>query len=169
MVNEKLERKLVERLEDAHAMERAVSRSLDSMIDTTDDEEILVDLHHHRDETDRHIALLEARLRAHGGDPSRVKDLAAIAGAFFKGLADFGRDDKPAKNARDGFVTEHLEIAQYELLERLAVRAGDEATADVARRNRADEQAMAEKIARRWDQVVDAILTAEGIGPAVRH
>lgn len=163
MVDDTLERTLVEHLEDAHAMERGVRRSLEAMIETTEDPQIQADLQHHHEETGRHIDQLEDRLRAHADDPSALKDLTAVGTAFFKSLADFGRDDKPAKNARDGFVTEHLEIAAYELLERVAVRSGDEATAEVARRNRADEEAMAEKIARTWDRVVDASLARKGV------
>jgi ferritin-like metal-binding protein YciE len=166
MADDRIERKLLDHLEDAHAMEKGVRRSLEVMIETTDDPQMQADLQHHHEETGRHIELLEERLRAHGDEPSALKDAAAVVSAFFKSLADLGRDDKPAKNARDGFVTEHLEIASYEVLERLAVRAGDEATAEVARRNRADEEAMAEKIARSWDRAVDAIVAREGVAAA---
>lgn len=80
-----------------------------------------------------------------------------------KGLQDQIRGDKPGKNARDGFVTEHLEVAAYELLERLAVRAGDAETAEVARRNRLDEERMAQKIASSWDKVMDLTLKDAGL------
>jgi ferritin-like metal-binding protein YciE len=45
----------------------------------------------------------------------------------------------------------------------LEQRAGDIDTADVARRNRPDEQAMAEKIACSWDRVVELGLREEGV------
>jgi hypothetical protein len=45
----------------------------------------------------------------------------------------------------------------------VADRAGDKETADVARRNKADEQAMAAKIAALWDLAVDLSLKEEGV------
>jgi ferritin-like metal-binding protein YciE len=93
------------------------------------------------------------------------KDLAAIAAAQAKGVADLWRADKAVRNARDAFVTEHLEIAAYELLERLAERAGDRETAEVARENRTEEEAMAERIASNWDRFLDLVLSEEGLRP----
>lgn len=162
-MSEDIKSQLVEYIKDAHAMEANVSRMLDSMISTTDDPEIRSELEHHKEETERHKELLAERLDAHGEDTSTVKDIAAQGGAFMKGLVDFARSEQPLKNARDGFVTEHLEIASYELLERWARRAGDEETAEVARRNRADEQAMAQKIAGNWDKFIDLTISKEGV------
>jgi ferritin-like metal-binding protein YciE len=158
-----LQQKLVDYIEDAHAMEQNVLQMLDSMIATTQDEDIVEELEHHKMETERHEQLLRERLQALGRDTSLRKEAQSIAGALIKGVADQVRGDKAGKNARDGFITEHMEIASYELLERLAQRAGDEETAEIARRNRADEEAMAQKIASNWDKFVDLTLTEEGI------
>ena len=73
------------------------------------------------------------------------------------------RKDNAGKVARDGYTAEHLEIASYELLERMAKRAGDEETAEVARLNRADEVAMARKLEASWDLALDVSLGQEGL------
>jgi ferritin-like metal-binding protein YciE len=162
---EKLRRKLVEYVQNVHAMEQNVLLMLDSMILTTKDQEIVSMLRQHKDETRHQEQRLSERRRALGGLglASVGKDLAAIAAAQAKGVADLWRTDKAARNARDAFVTEHLEIAAYELLERLAERAGDPETAEIARTNRAEEAAMAERIASNWDRFLDLALSEEGI------
>ena len=73
------------------------------------------------------------------------------------------RPDKPGKNARDCYTTERMEIVAYELLERLAKKADDEQTAEVARKNRADEQAMARKIDSNWDRFLELTLATPGV------
>ena len=163
MAERTLQQELVDYIEDAHAMEQNVLQMLDSMIATTRDDAIVQEFEHHKMETERHEQLLRERLEALGRDTSIRKEAQSIAGALLKGVVDQVRGDKPGKNARDAFVTEHMEIAAYELLERLADRAGDEETAEIARRNRADEEAMAQKIAANWDRFLDLTLAEERI------
>ena len=155
--------KLIGYVQDAHAMECSVVRMLDSMIGTTTDPEILARLTEHRRETDRHVQLLEGRLTALGKGRSRVADTAAVAAALLKSVGDRVRHDRPGKNARDAFVVAHEEIATYELLERLAMRAGDGETARVAREIRRDEEEMAHWIASHWDRFLDLTLAESGI------
>lgn len=155
--------KLIDYVRDAHAMEKNSLTMMNSMLRTTTDPELREMLEHHVQETEQHQSRLRERLEAMGESTSTVRDTGALLGSVFKGLLDQVRPEKPSKNARDGYVTEHLEIAAYELLERLAVRAGDEATAEVARQNLLDERAMADKLANTWDKVIDLTLEEEGI------
>ena len=162
---QRLRRKLVEYVQNVHAMEQNVLLMLDSMILTTGDPEIVVMLRHHKEETRRQEQRLSERRRALGGLglASVGKDLAAIVAAQAKGTVDLWRADRAVQNARDAFVTEHLEIAAYELLERLAERAGDRETAELARENRAEEEAMAQRISSNWDRFLDLTLAEQGI------
>jgi ferritin-like metal-binding protein YciE len=163
MAQSELQTKLGDYVEDAHAMESNVLQMLDSMIATTEDKQILRQLKQHRQQTERHQKRLQARLEDLDRGASARKEAQSLAGALLKGVTDRVRGDKPGKNARDGFITEHMEIAAYELLERLAERAGDRKTAQVARQNRRDEESMAKKIANNWDKIVDLTLAEEGI------
>ena len=165
VAQDRLRRKLVDYVQNVHAMEQNVLLMLDSMILTTGDAEIAGMLRQHKEETRRQERRLNERLKALRGLnlSSTGKDLSAILAAQVKGVADLWRADKPLRNARDAFVTEHLEIAAYELLERLAERAGDPETAEVARTNRAEEEAMAQRIASNWDRFLDLTLNEEGV------
>jgi ferritin-like metal-binding protein YciE len=158
-----LQTKLGDYVEDAHAMETNVLQMLGSMISTTSDPEIRAELERHKEQTEAQEQRLRDRLEALGRSPAIRKETQTIVGALMKGVADQVRGDKPGKNARDGYVTEHMEIAAYELLERLAERAGDRETAEVARRNKREEEQMAEKIAANWDKFLDLTLDEEGI------
>jgi ferritin-like metal-binding protein YciE len=149
MPDDKLQQKLVDYVQDVHAMEQNVSTMLTSMISTTDDPQITEMLKHHKEETEEHERRLRERLDAMGGGTSTTKAVGGIGAALFKSVGDMARTDKPGKNARDGFMTEHMEIAAYELLERLAKRARD-------------EQVMARKIASNRNRFLDLTLATPG-------
>jgi ferritin-like metal-binding protein YciE len=160
---DKMREKLVGYVQDAHAMEMNVQVMLTSMIASTDEPKIKGRLEEHLEETRQHADRLAKRLDDLGQGVSLRKEGAAIMASLPKGMLDQVRADKPGKNARDGFVTEAIEIAAYQLLERLAERAGDEKTASVARKNRAEEERMREFFDRTWDLVVDLTLKQEGL------
>jgi ferritin-like metal-binding protein YciE len=163
MADEKLQQKLIDYIEDAHAMEQNVSTMLTSMISTTDDPEIKEMLEHHKEETERQESRLRERLDALGAGTSTRKQAQTVAAALLKGVTDVARGDQAGKNARDGYTTEHMEIAAYQLLERLAQKAGDTETAEVARQNRVEEEAMAKKIDESWDRFLDLTLAENDI------
>jgi len=160
---DELQAQLVKHIDEAYAMEQNVLRMLDGMIQTTDDPEIKRELQQHKLETQQHADRMEKRLRAHDASPSMVKEAGGIVGALMKGVLDMARPEKAGRNARDGYATEHMEIASYELLVRIAERAGDEETAAAAREIIGEEQAMAKKIEANWDRFAELSLREQGI------
>jgi ferritin-like metal-binding protein YciE len=86
-----------------------------------------------------------------------------VMAALMKGVVDLARSEKAGRNVRDGYATEHMEIASYQLLQRVAERAGDAETAAVARQNCAQEEAMAKKIEQCWDKAVELSLAEEEV------
>ena len=154
---------LVKHIDEAFAMEENVKRMLDSMIAALDDPQVVDLLEHHKAETEQQSQRLRRRLEAHGSSPSLVREAGGIIGALAKMPLDMVRSEKAGRIARDGYATEHTEIASYQLLERVAVRAGDEETAEVARQNRAEEEAMARKLDELWDRFAELSLREEGV------
>jgi ferritin-like metal-binding protein YciE len=158
-----LEQQLVKHIDEALAMENNVLRMLDGMIGTTDDPEIKTALERHKAETEAHATRMEKRLEAHGSSPSTVREAGGVLGALMKSVVDMARGEKAGRNARDGYATEAMEIASYQLLERIARKAGDEETAEAARLNREDEEKMAKEIEQNWDKFAELSLAEEGI------
>ena len=154
---------LIKHLDEAHAMEQNVLRMLDGMIATTDDPEILDALEHHKLQTQGHADRMVQRLEAHDASPSTVKQIGGVIGALAKLPLDLVRGEKAGRNARDGYATEHLEIASYELLRRIAQKAGDEETATAALEIIEQERAMARLIEQNWDKFAELSLQEEGI------
>jgi ferritin-like metal-binding protein YciE len=162
-VSDDINAQLIKHIDEAHAMEQNVLRMLDSMIQTTDDPQVIDRLEHHKGETQAHAERMRSRLEAHGASPSMVRQAGGIMQALAKIPLDVMRADKAGRNARDAFATEHLEIASYELLARIADRAGDHETAAAAREIIADEQAMADFVSQNWDLFAQASLREAGV------
>ena len=160
---DQLKAQLIRHIDDAHAMEQNVLRMLDGMISTTDDPQILDALEHHKVQTQHHSDRMAERLEAHDAMPSTVKQIGGVLGALAKMPLDFVRGEKAGRNARDGYATEHLEIASYELLRRIAEKAGDEETATAAKQIIAEERAMATLLEENWDRIAELSLREEGV------
>jgi ferritin-like metal-binding protein YciE len=154
---------LTKHLDEAYAMEQNVLRMLDGMIETTDDPGMVDALEHHKHETQDHARWVKERLEAHGADTSKVREAGGILGALAKMPLDLVRGEKAGRNARDGYATEHMEIASYELLKRYAQAAGDEETVEVCDRIIEQERAMAERIASSWDVAAEQSMKDEGV------
>jgi ferritin-like metal-binding protein YciE len=163
MTDKDIRGQLVSYLTDAVALEQNVEQMLGGMISSTAEPTMKARLEQHLEETRAQQTRLRERLDSYGESESAIKNMAAKAGAAMKGMLDMGRSDNAGKNARDGYATEHLEIAAYELLERVATMAGDQDTAAVARTNRAEEEDMARFIEAHWDDVATQSLREEGV------
>src|SRR3954470_20843408 len=154
MATRTLSDQLVKYLTDAHAMEVQALAQMRTAPDLAGDPQLAEGFREHCAETERHEALVRERLEAHDAKPSRLEDL--LGGLSGKGFVLFARSqpDTPGKLAAHAFSYEHLELATYDLLERVAERAGDAETAEVARRIRAEEDAMSRRLGESWDATV---------------
>ena len=103
---------------------------------------------------------VEERLSAHGASPSRLQDAAMRLGALNWGAFFQAQPDTPGKLAAFAYAFEHLEIGGYELLRRVAQRAGDDETAATADGIIAEERAMAGSVQALFPKALDASLAA---------
>jgi ferritin-like metal-binding protein YciE len=158
-----IQTQLVNHIDEAHALEQTVLRMLDGLIQSAEDPEIIDRLEHHKLETQQHESLMRGRLEAHGATPSMVKQAAGMLEALMKMPLDIVRGERTGRGARDAYTTEHLEIASYELLRRVAERAGDEETARACLDILEQERAMARFIEENWDRFAEQSLREAGI------
>src|SRR3954453_10583178 len=163
MASRTLDEQLTKYLTDAHAMEVQALAQMRAAPDLAGDPGLERAFRERLTETERHEARVRERLGARDAKPSRLEDL--LGGLSGKGFVLFARSqpDTPGKLATHAYSYEHLELATYDLLEKVATRAGDEATADAARRIRAEEDAMSRRIAASWEVAVDASLLDKGL------
>lgn len=154
---------LVRYLADAHSIEEQALAQLRTAPDIAGEDRLAGALGAHLLETEEHERLVRERMSALGESPSRLKDMIMAVGG--KGFVVFARSqpDTPAKLAAHAYSYEHLEIAAYELLARVARSAGDTETAAMAERIRGDEERMAAQIADVFDETVRASIA--GLDP----
>ena len=157
---------VVSYLRDAHAIEAQALQLLQAGPSIAGFESLADVLREHLEETREQQRLVEERLAAHGAGPSRFQSTAMRVGGLNVGAFFAAQRDTPAKLAGFAFAFEHLEIAAYELLGRVAERAGDTDTAAVAERILVQERVAAERIAGTWDAAIDAALAQAGVASA---
>lgn len=168
---------VIEQLRHAHALQVGALQMFDGMLEAVRRESTLPEVadllakmleafEQHREETARHEREVRARLAALGARPARGRELVMRAGARARVLLGRIGGQNYGANARDAYVFEHLEIATYHLLEKVAERAGDAETARLAREHRGDNCEMGQKIRRNWENVLSLLLASKGVGPA---
>jgi ferritin-like metal-binding protein YciE len=153
-----LDEQLDKYLADAHSIEEQALAQLRTAPDIAGEPGLAAAFREHLDETARHEQLVRERLEARGAKTSKLKDLVMAVGG--KGFILFARSqpDTPGKLTFHSYSYEALEQGSYEMLERVARRAGDEETVRVAQEILAEEYAMGARLAERFDAAVAASL-----------
>jgi ferritin-like metal-binding protein YciE len=162
-VASEIENELVDALVDAHAMETQSLTTLQAAKRIAGDPQLQALYDGHIAETHRHLELVEARLEAHDASRSFMKDLGGRVSALALGTGVVAQKNTPAKLVAVAYGFENFEIAAYELLRRIAEKAGDEETAKAATEIIADEKQMADTIAANWDKFAQLSLKEEGV------
>jgi ferritin-like metal-binding protein YciE len=149
---------LVSYLADAHAIEQQAIALLERASTVAGDPLFTEVYERHLEQSREHADVTKRRLAAHDARPSRLKDSAMRLGglnwsAFFR-----AHPDTPGKLAAFTYAFEHLEIASYELLSRVAQRAGDDHTCDACEQILMEERVAAGAIAATFERAADASL-----------
>src|SRR5215213_2233618 len=153
---------LVKYLTDVHSIEEQALVQMRAAPKIAGDARLAQIFERHLAETEEQERRIRERLAELGGDASKIKDLAGRGGG--EGMVLFARSqpDTPGKLTVHAYSYEHMELAAYELLRRLAERAGDTRTAAMAGEIAAEERQMAERLAGCFDAAVDASLGGAG-------
>jgi ferritin-like metal-binding protein YciE len=159
-----LESQLHKYLGDAHALEKQSEKLLDKATDLAGSAALETAYEEHLGETRRHVELIDHRLEALGDSPSAIKDAALRLGALNWGAFFAAQPDTPAKLAAFAYAVEYLEIGAYEMLRRIAQKAGDTATVALADRIINEERAAAENVHALFEQALSASLHEQGLG-----
>ncbi len=146
---------LVAYLQDAHAMEEKSLQTLQAAVAVAGDPQLESLYQGHVMETRRHLELLKERLDAHESSRSLLKDLGGRLAAVGVGAGLVVQPDTPAKLLAVAYGFEHFEIASYELLKRVAERADDHDTVEMAEKILVNERQAAEKLAASYDLALE--------------
>lgn len=160
---EGMPQQVIKYLTDAHAIEGQALQLLARGRKIAGSEEPARAYEEHRRETEEHQRLVTERVRALGGAPNRLKDVALRVGALNWGAFFAGQPDSPAKLIAFAYAFEHLEIGAYEMLRRVAARAGDAETAQMAEAILTQEKAAADRLRGLFGDALDATLSRRGL------
>jgi ferritin-like metal-binding protein YciE len=158
VTQEEMKEELVKFLQNAHAMEEKSLQTLQAAVAVAGDPQLESLYQGHIGETQRHLELLKERLETHDASRSVLKDLAGRLAAAGVGAGLVAQPDTPAKLLAVAYGFENFEIASYELLRRVAERAGDQDAVEMADKILVNERQAAEKLAASYDLALERSL-----------
>jgi ferritin-like metal-binding protein YciE/nucleoside-diphosphate-sugar epimerase len=135
-------------LADVHAIERQGLQLLEIAPKVIEDEALRGLFRRHLRESEEHGAMLRERLEARGAEPAKASDAVLRIGGMQVGAFFAAQPDTTAKLLSFAAAFEQLEIAAYELLERIARRAGDSKVTGAAERILAEERAAFDRLSQ---------------------
>jgi ferritin-like metal-binding protein YciE len=155
-----IDEQLTKYLTDAHSIEVQALAQLKTAPDLAGAPQLAAAFRSHLAETEGHEQLTRELLERRDAHPSKLKDV--VMGVGGKGFLLFARlqPDTPGKLFAHALSYEGLEHASYELLRRVAERAGDADVVAAAERIGREERAMMETLEANVDVAVDAALEA---------
>lgn len=129
-------------------MELAAASALDPLVAPDGDGRLESIVEAHRRSSRRRRERLLGRLRALGAvRPVGGRVGAGILGPIW-GAARIPAHGAEEERLRQAVLIKQLEVATYDTVERLAKRAGDDATAAIAREARAEDEQLARRLVR---------------------
>src|SRR4051812_13753219 len=128
-----LDEQLTKYLTDVHSIEVQALPQMRAAPDLASDPELERIFREHEAETEEHERRVRERLEARDAAPSKLKDVAARVTAVPFVLFAKAQPDTTGKLVAHAHSYEALELAAYELLRRVAERAGDADTVELAR------------------------------------
>lgn len=160
--------KIAQYLHEAHAMELALTRTLEAHSAMARPGAYRDTLEVHLRETRGHAEGVARRLRELGRSPSLAErgygivqrvagQLVALGMAPLDLVRGGSYEEKLLKNAKDECASEALEIATYDALETLARQLGDVVTAELAADIRADEERTLERLKAHLPALTSAV------------
>jgi ferritin-like metal-binding protein YciE len=159
-----LQEKLVKYIEDAYALENQLVETLQKHVEQAQDyPNVQAKIRQHLAETEQHRQRMADRLAAYNKKPSAIKGALSSMMGNTVGVVSGSRPDVLAMNARDEYVSEHLEIASYTLLITTARAFGDEQTVEACELNLRDEIAMQQWLAQHLPEAALLSLQKDGI------
>jgi ferritin-like metal-binding protein YciE len=155
-----LHEELIKFLQDAHGMEQQSLQTLEAAVMVAGDPQLEQLYQGHIMETQHHLRLLKERLETHGEARSLRKDIAGRLTAAALGVGVVADPDTPAKLVAVAYAFEHFEIAMYELIKRLAERAGDHDAVEMCEKILVNERQAADKLAASYDLALERSIYA---------
>lgn len=153
-----LDEQLTKYLTDAHSIEVQALAQLKTAPEIAGAPELSEAFRAHLKETEGHEQITRELLEQRGAKPSKLKDAVMSVGG--KGFLLFARvqPDTPGKLFAHALSYEGLELASYELLRRVAERAGADEVVEAANRIGGEERSMMETLESHVEAAVRAAL-----------